>query len=752
MIGRKQRFGITSPVVYYLLFCVSVTLLFPVAAEEKADDEKGSSEDRIYAEAEFTSLTNGEAYIGQSIPLQIKVYAARELKLATLSYPRIDLDNIIFKDYSRTNPENHRFKEPDITFQTIDDKQFMVITFNTSVTPLSAGRLEGTGRLKAEWVTVESDDGDLRNREPEDGQQSFLTDFFSRPSRRVERDISLKLSPLRIKRLPERTEEADNFLGLVGNWKIQARLHPEKVQTGKPVNLEVLIHGDGNHNMLRIPELTIPGFRIFEPEKEVVETAEGSRIRLAWILIPLTAQSTFPPLRFSTFDPAKGDYTIHDLHPLLTVIPAQEETTVQDDNGTAKKSDTEARTESEGSKSDLRPLKTEPVDYIKRPLWRNNGLFLIALTVSGCIFFACTVILAARRKRKAAPPFDVQHRQKIKRIEEVLHQLDDCPTVEKKERIRTRLIPCLNDLLDMSPGATVTDLVQEIEKSDQELANILRNVEIDAFLPDDKFDCRFEEMRSRIRDLLKQGVHLLFAVGILSGTLLLSPPSRAESAKDAKEKAPFKEAIAYYEKGEYQKALDTFAAVTDKDKANPAFLYNQGNCAFQMGNFVKAAAYYERALKLAPRDKDIRENLNRARQKLDLPLVGNDASTFRGSVTEARDLLRPDEWLTIAAFIITLTLIIAGLAVWLNHAWQLLLVTGLILTALTLYTAYAQFTTSYAPDRQAIMGESEEAPRRFPFDSAEKLTLTIQPGQRVRILEKRPGWFKVEIKEHKFWT
>ena len=76
---------------------------------------------------------------------------------------------------------------------------------------------------------------------------------------------------------------------------------------------------------------------------------------------------------------------------------------------------------------------------------------------------------------------------------------------------------------------------------------------------------------------------------------------------------------ALYEDGRYEQAARSFQQLVDKGYGDPVLYYNLGNAYFKQGDIGRAILNYLRAERLAPRDDDIRANLDFARsQTLDL--------------------------------------------------------------------------------------------------------------------------------------
>jgi len=75
----------------------------------------------------------------------------------------------------------------------------------------------------------------------------------------------------------------------------------------------------------------------------------------------------------------------------------------------------------------------------------------------------------------------------------------------------------------------------------------------------------------------------------------------------------FKQGNDLYGKGDFKGALACYKKIADNGIVDGEVYYNLGNAYFKTGNLSKAILYYERALKLLPRDREIRENLNYSR-------------------------------------------------------------------------------------------------------------------------------------------
>ncbi len=65
-----------------------------------------------------------------------------------------------------------------------------------------------------------------------------------------------------------------------------------------------------------------------------------------------------------------------------------------------------------------------------------------------------------------------------------------------------------------------------------------------------------------------------------------------------------------YAAGQYREALDLYSELLERGVENPSLYYNAASTYFKLGQVGYARLYYERALRLAPFDRDVRNNLN----------------------------------------------------------------------------------------------------------------------------------------------
>ena len=96
----------------------------------------------------------------------------------------------------------------------------------------------------------------------------------------------------------------------------------------------------------------------------------------------------------------------------------------------------------------------------------------------------------------------------------------------------------------------------------------------------------------------------LRTVFLVVAMLLISVLSFSQD--DAKEL--FYKGNLYYENGEYAEAIKTYEEVLNKGYESGSLYYNLANSYFKADNLGKAILYFERAMRLIPRDGDLESN------------------------------------------------------------------------------------------------------------------------------------------------
>ncbi len=121
--------------------------------------------------------------------------------------------------------------------------------------------------------------------------------------------------------------------------------------------------------------------------------------------------------------------------------------------------------------------------------------------------------------------------------------------------------------------------------------------------------------------------------------LIIPKPSFTESIDPEKIFAGANDA---YSSGKFEEAITAYLRIARDKGVSAALLYNLGNSYAAQGDTGKAVVNYNRALRLAPMDRDIRHNLQQVRKEAGL-YSENQPFYLRGA-----ELLAADQWALIA--------------------------------------------------------------------------------------------------------
>jgi tetratricopeptide (TPR) repeat protein len=193
-----------------------------------------------------------------------------------------------------------------------------------------------------------------------------------------------------------------------------------------------------------------------------------------------------------------------------------------------------------------------------------------------------------------------------------------------------------------------------------------------------------------------------------------------------------------YEQGKYAEAVSAYEALQSQGQTSAALLFNLGNARFKAGQIGKALGAYLEASHLAPRDPDIRANLQFARKQVQGPtLTVNPVHAWLGRFTL-------NEWSAAAAVTIWLVFaLLIAMQLWptaraVLRPWMLT-ATGL---ALVLIAGTVTAFSLEKSGRYAVVIAEKVQVHSSPFEGSDK-TFDLQDGAEVRILDEKEGWAQV---------
>jgi tetratricopeptide (TPR) repeat protein len=236
---------------------------------------------------------------------------------------------------------------------------------------------------------------------------------------------------------------------------------------------------------------------------------------------------------------------------------------------------------------------------------------------------------------------------------------------------------------------------------------------------------------------MKPITSLLFATLLLHSTTARAVP--VDSLLSA--------AAAAYAAGDPSTALSLYTAVLAEGSSAP-LLYNIGNCHYRVGDHAMAILHYERALKMAPGDDDIRTNLELARSRTkdrvnELPVsqVMQRWDRFAGG----RDI---DQWARISIAFALLFFALLAVATLLNNgtwrtAARILSAGAGVLLILSMVMAWSRHRALGMHEDAIVMAQRVDV-RSEPTERGAVL-FVIHRGTKVHVMQELEGRLEVRL-------
>ena len=201
--------------------------------------------------------------------------------------------------------------------------------------------------------------------------------------------------------------------------------------------------------------------------------------------------------------------------------------------------------------------------------------------------------------------------------------------------------------------------------------------------------------------------------------------------------AQFDAANKLFEQGKFSEAAAAYQKIADTGRVSSVLYFNWGNALFKSGQTGRALAAYRQAEQLAPRDPDIRANLQFVRDQIQGPTLPPERwHRWLGGLTL-------NEWTATAAAVLWLWLLSLA-AVQLRPAWKPALrgfnvIASLAVLAMSICVGFVLENSSRpmvvvtAQDVVVHNGPLDESPAAF----------TAHDGAEMAVLDRKDDWLQV---------
>lgn len=228
---------------------------------------------------------------------------------------------------------------------------------------------------------------------------------------------------------------------------------------------------------------------------------------------------------------------------------------------------------------------------------------------------------------------------------------------------------------------------------------------------------------------------------------VLAPWSMAQELSRTDADSLSAKAVRAYAEGDVQGALALFDSVRTT-YVSPSLFYNIGNCHFKLNDIPRAILFYERALKLAPGDEDVKANLELARQSVvdrvnEIPsfTLGSTWGRLRGG-KDADQWARRSLWASFICFLFFAAALVVEHRVGRRSLFAL---AGIMVLVTTLSVAFAAFRHAEVTDNSEAIIMAPKVDVRSEPRASTTVLFVLHKGTKVTVLQEENGWMEVRL-------
>lgn len=216
----------------------------------------------------------------------------------------------------------------------------------------------------------------------------------------------------------------------------------------------------------------------------------------------------------------------------------------------------------------------------------------------------------------------------------------------------------------------------------------------------------------------------------------------------------FNKANQLYEKEAYQEAFELYDSIEKMNYQSPELFLNKANAAFKLDSLVIAVYYYEKAIKLNPSMQEAFQNLELVNSKLfegKAPIHSKSVSLwisefFMGNYELLAGLA------STFSLLIALLIILKIVSKKLSIKKILTLLTTLSIIGFVTTISLAFITYNYSVNNDAAIVFDSEAEIMNEPSINSNITLKIDRGTKISILDENEQWFKIEFNSKIGWV
>ena len=220
----------------------------------------------------------------------------------------------------------------------------------------------------------------------------------------------------------------------------------------------------------------------------------------------------------------------------------------------------------------------------------------------------------------------------------------------------------------------------------------------------------------------------------------------------AQNQSLFEQGNQLYNDGKYAQAIDKYKAILETENHSAELYFNLANAHYKLNHIAPSIYYYEKALKLSPKDQDIKNNLAFANNMTidDIEVIPN--AGFSKLIRNITDIMSFDSWakLAVASVIMFVLIFLIYYFTYSTFKKRLAFITSnlfLFLAAISVAIAFHNYNLN-KKDKPAIIFAQETVIKSEPNNRSQEL-FRLHEGTKVQIIDTINQWKEIKLTDGK---
>ncbi|NLA15261.1 MAG: tetratricopeptide repeat protein [Bacteroidales bacterium] len=205
-----------------------------------------------------------------------------------------------------------------------------------------------------------------------------------------------------------------------------------------------------------------------------------------------------------------------------------------------------------------------------------------------------------------------------------------------------------------------------------------------------------------------------------------------------------------YSNEEYQEALELYKQIEESGVESAALYYNMGNAYFKMNYLARSILYYEKAIRLDPKNPDISYNLTVARDHCIDRIEPVPHFFVSEWLRKSHQALPSGIWAAFSSILLVMALVFFLLFLFargVRFRKMSFILSILIFLFFVTSTVFAWQSKKEATREDIAIVVSAVCPIKSAPGVQGKDLLVLHEGTRVRVLEEMGEWVRIELED-----